>query len=102
MSNVSRRIFAQCLGALLFLTPIADTLAYDWLQFGGGPQHSGNNTAETILSAGNVASLVQKYQATLPASADSTPVFLEAIATPSGMKNLLFVTTQDGWIVALD
>jgi hypothetical protein len=102
MANAYRRLVMQCLGALVCSVPIADALAYDWLQFGGNPQHSGNNTAETILNPGNIASLVQKYQANLPAIADGAPVFLEAVATPVGVKNLLFVGTLDGRIIALD
>jgi hypothetical protein len=88
--------------ALLLQAAISPALAYDWLQFGGNAQHSGNNAAETILNPGNVGSLVQKYQATLPGNADGAPVFLESVNTPGGVRNLLFVTTHDGWIVALD
>ena len=104
MANAYRRLVMQCLGALVcsLTLAIAPALAYDWLQFGGNPQHSGNNTAETILNPGNIASLVQKYQANLPAIADGAPVFLEAVTTPVGVKNLLFVTTRDGRIIALD
>jgi hypothetical protein len=105
MANAYRRLVMQCLIiALGWSMPItiAPALAYDWLQFGGNPQHSGNNTAELILNAGNVASLMSKFQVTLPAIADGTPVFLEAVITPGGVKNLLFVTTLDGWILALD
>ena len=76
--------------------------AYDWLQFGGDPQHSGNNVAETVLTPANVSALVQKYQVVLPATADGAPVFLEGVTTPSGVKDLLFVTTTDGRIIALD
>ncbi|MEP7183356.1 MAG: PQQ-binding-like beta-propeller repeat protein [Betaproteobacteria bacterium] len=77
-------------------------LAYDWLQYNGNAAHSGNNTAETTLTAANVASLVMKYQATLPTVADGAPVFLEAVAMPGGTKDLLFVTTKAGDTVALD
>ena len=104
MANSHRRLILQCLAALAWSLPIgsAPALAYDWLQFGGNPQHSGNNTAETILSPANVGTLVQKYQAMLPAIADGAPVYLEAVTTASGVKNLLFVTTRDGRIIALD
>src|SRR5450631_2000389 len=102
MANAYHRLVTQCLCALVCSLPIAPATSYDWLQFGGNPQHSGNNTAEIILTPSNVASLVQKYQANLPATADGAPVFLEAVTTPSGVKNLLFVTTTDGRIIALD
>jgi outer membrane protein assembly factor BamB len=76
--------------------------AYDWLQFNGDSAHSGNNTAEAILGPGNVASLGVKYQIALPAIVDGAPAFLESVATAAGVKDLLFVTTTDGWIMALD
>jgi hypothetical protein len=76
--------------------------AYDWLQFGGDAQHSGRNIAESVLNAANVGGLAVRYQATLPATVDGAPVFLENVSTPGGVKNLLFVSTRDGRILALD
>jgi hypothetical protein len=76
--------------------------AYDWLQFNGDAAHSGNNTAETIIGVGNVASLIQEYQVTLRGTSDGAPVFLQGVTTAAGVKDLLFVTTTDGWILALD
>ena len=102
MANGYCRLVMQCLGALVCSLPIAPTLAYDWLQFGGTPQHSGNNAVETGLNPGNVSSLTQRYQATLPAIVDGAPVFLESVTTSGGFKNLLFVTTRDGRIIAID
>jgi PQQ-like domain len=104
MPNSHRRRIIQCCAALAFSTPIASApaWAYDWLQFGGNPQHSGNNTSETTITPGNVSTLVSKFEATLPSIADGAPVFLEGVTTAGGVKNLLFVTTKDGWIVALD
>jgi IPT/TIG domain-containing protein/putative pyrroloquinoline-quinone binding quinoprotein len=77
-------------------------LAYDWLQMNGDPQHSGNNSQETILSSGNVASLAFLFQASLPSVADGAPVSLSAVTTPLGTRDLLFVTTKAGHILALD
>jgi hypothetical protein len=104
MANSHRRRIAQWLAASVFYLPFATApaWAYDWLQFGGNPQHSGNNTSETALTAANVSSLASMYTAPLPSTADGAPVFLEDVTTPLGVKNLLFVTTKDGWIVALD
>ena len=76
--------------------------AYDWLQFNGDAAHSGNNAAETIIGAGNVASLTQKYQVTLRGNSDGPPVFLQGVSIPAGVKDLLFLTTTDGWTLALD
>ena len=73
------RSAATCCGAIC-MALATSAAAYDWLQFNGGPAHSGNNTAETTLSATNVATLGLKFQATLPAASDGTPVFLESVA----------------------
>src|SRR5205807_1487153 len=100
-TNAGRRYLIYGIGALVLSLVTATVRAYDWLQFGGDARHSGNNTAEATLSSANVSTLVQKYQATLPATADGAPVFLEGVTTPSGVKDLLFVTTRDGRIIAL-
>ncbi|MEO5766623.1 MAG: FG-GAP-like repeat-containing protein [Casimicrobiaceae bacterium] len=76
--------------------------AYDWLQFNGNAAHSGNNTREKAIDRNNVATLAQRFQATLPATADGAPVILRAVTTPSGVRDLLFVTTRAGHLVALD
>lgn len=76
--------------------------AYDWLQFNGNPQHDGNNTREVRLGASNVSQLTRSYQVTLPAVADGAPVFLEQVTTASGVKDLLFVNTTQGHILALN
>ena len=89
------------LGVLAALAA-APAAAYDWLQFNGDAAHSGNNAAEVILSAANVSQLTQKYQITLPSTADGVPVFLQSVATSGGVKDLLFVTTMDGHIIAFD
>lgn len=75
---------------------------YDWLQFNGDPQHSGNNRSEAIIGPGNVANLVPLFQVALPDVADGAPVYLANASTVSGTRNLLFVTTRDGTLVTLD
>jgi outer membrane protein assembly factor BamB len=79
-----------------------DAIAYDWLQFNGDPAHSGNNSLETVIARSNVASLALKFQVALPAPADGAPVLLQSVATASGVRDLLFVTTKAGHVVALD
>ena len=75
---------------------------YDWLQMNGDPQHSGNNTLETVLGPSNVASLQFLFQVSLPAAADGAPVALTSVTTPGGNRDLLFSTTKAGHILALD
>ena len=81
---------------------VSTALAADWMQFGYDAAHSGNNTAETTLTQGNVDQLMRRYQATLPANVDSAPVFLGNVDTSSGTKDLLFLLAQDGTLMALD
>jgi len=102
MKNTRLGYLTCCVAALALSLATGSVRAYDWLQFGGDPQHSGNNTTETVLTPANVSGLVQKYEVTLLGTADGAPVFLEAVTTPSGTQDLLFVTTKDGRIVALD
>ncbi|GAA1442477.1 cell wall-binding repeat-containing protein [Leifsonia poae] len=73
-----------------------------WLQYGNGPTHSGANAAETVLTPSTIGGLQKQYTATLPGIADSPPVYLAAASTPGGIKDLLFLTTKDGWTVAVD
>lgn len=73
---------------------------YPWLQFGGGPTHTSNNTQETTIGIGNVASLHRLWQATLPATGDGAPAVALGVMTPSGQVDLVLVTTRAGDIVA--
>jgi len=88
--------------ALALMIAAAPVPAYDWLQFNGDPAHSGNNRLEKAIDRNNVATLAQKFQATLPATADGAPVVLRAVNTPSGVRDLLFLTTRSGHLAALD
>lgn len=59
-------------------------------------------SAEALLSASNVPGLRQSFQAKLPAIADGAPLYVSNVSTLSGTKDLLFVTTETGDIIALD
>jgi outer membrane protein assembly factor BamB len=65
-------------------------------------QYQGNDINETMLTAANVATLHRLFQAPLPAVADGVPVLLGGVITPTGMRDLAFVTSRAGQIVALD
>jgi hypothetical protein len=81
---------------------LAASTRYDWLQYNGNAQHSGNNTLETSLGASNVAQLARLFQVTLPSVADGAPVYLASVTTSSGVRDVVFVTTKAGHIIALD
>ena len=72
------------------------------MQFNGDPAHGGNNASELALSRDTVPALALTFQVALPAATDGAPVLLQAVATASGLRDLLFVTTKAGHIVALD
>jgi hypothetical protein len=82
----------------------APAFAADWPQFGYDGTHSGFNPAETALSASSVASATSVYPngATLSASVDSAPVYQSGVTTPGGTKDLLFLLSKNGKIMAID
>jgi len=80
----------------------AFAVAADWMQFGYDAAHSGHNPLETMLGPANVAQLATAYSATLPSSVDSAPVYKANVATPSGTRNLLFMLSKNGRVMAID
>jgi outer membrane protein assembly factor BamB len=80
----------------------ASVSAYNWLQFNGDSAHSGNNSAEAIITAGNVSNLKLLYQVNLLGTADGAPVYLSSVATAGGTRPVVYVTAKDGHIQALD
>jgi outer membrane protein assembly factor BamB len=88
--------------AAICVAATSRSFAYDWLQFNGDPAHSGHNRIERAIARSNVATLAVRFQATLPATADGAPVVVRNVVTASGTRDLLFVTTVAGHLVALD
>ncbi len=80
----------------------AQATGYDWLQFNGDAQHIGNNTLEKKLGASNVGRLHRLYQVTLPAVVDGAPVYLQNVKTSKGTKDLLFMTSKQGDLFAVE
>jgi PQQ-like domain len=88
----------------VLLAPTAPAHAADWLQFNIDGRHNGNSQQEIIINSGNVSTLHVLYHVTLPTSqtADGAPAFLSGVTTSQGLIDLLFVTTKDGTILALN
>lgn len=76
--------------------------SYDWLQFGGDPQHDSSSTLESTITIDNVGQLRQQFAVTLPSVADDAPVYLSNAQTPAGVQDLVFVATRDGHVIALN
>jgi outer membrane protein assembly factor BamB len=60
-----------------------------------------------LLSArlANGATIIQMkpvFSTILPSAADGVPAYLAQVATPGGKRDLIFITTRDGQILALD
>lgn len=75
---------------------------HDYPQFGYDAARSGDNTAETTLSRANVGQMTKLWQIALPGVADSSPILLHALPFPDGPRDVLYVTTRDGRLLALD
>ncbi|GAC1433617.1 MAG: hypothetical protein PVS3B3_29590 [Ktedonobacteraceae bacterium] len=80
----------------------AATYVMVWPAFNGGGDRNGINTSEGFISAQTVGRLGRLWQTSLPATADSSPVYAAHVATARGFKNLLFLTTRAGSLQALD
>jgi PQQ enzyme repeat/PQQ-like domain len=74
----------------------------DWLQFAYGPDHGADNPAESSISKPSASGLQLLFRVSLPDVADGAPALLRRVATASGLRDLLFLTTKSGRILALD
>lgn len=75
---------------------------YDWLQFNGDAQHSGNNTRERLISPATVLTLRRLFRVRLQGVEDGVPVVLTKVHTARGTRDLLFLTDTNGTIEARD
>src|SRR5437660_4528590 len=78
--------------------------SYAWTQLDGSPQHTGNNTLEVSITRGNVSGLRQLFQVTLPGGSwtDGAPAYLNHVLAKGKVRDLLFITSIDGHLGALD
>jgi hypothetical protein len=89
------------LAMALWISVIAVTAqATDWPQFGYDAAHSGFNRAETSYTTLNGNRFLHSFS--LNKSADSAPIYVANVNTASGAKNVLFIDTKDGTIMAID
>jgi hypothetical protein len=98
----SKQAAAANVSISAYLPLVAKAYTYNWLQFNGDASHSGSNSLERKISLSNVAQLKMLFQVTLPGIADGAPAYLSNVNTASGTHNLVFVTTRDGHVAALD
>jgi PQQ-like domain/PQQ enzyme repeat len=86
----------------IYLPIIYESSHYDWLQFNGNSIHDGNNIQENRISLTTVGNLQLLFHVSLPGIADGAPVYLSDVITPTGVRNLVYVTTKNGYIAGLD
>ena len=89
-------------GPLRWVSAFRSARAEDWLQFNRDPGHSGNNTAEKLIGPQSVARLTVLFRVRLPDVADGAAAYVSGVHTPRGPRDVLFLTTRDGHIVARD
>jgi outer membrane protein assembly factor BamB len=70
-----------------------------WTQFDGGV---GGRKPRSVITSQNVAQLKTEWQALLPETCDGSPVFVSAVETRRGLRDLLVVNTTAGRLVAMD
>lgn len=99
---------AALLAACASQTPISDPglrptpATSDWRMFGYDSVRSGVNPAPQAISATTVGTLTKLWQARLPGVADSSPILLHALPFSGGARDVLYLTTRDGRLIALD
>jgi outer membrane protein assembly factor BamB len=96
-----RAVLVLAAAAALAASPVR---AADWPEFDGDGRHNGNNRQEITIHSGNVSTLHVRagFPVSLPSVADGAPAFLTGVPTSTGIKDLLFLTTKAGHILALD
>jgi outer membrane protein assembly factor BamB len=100
-SPVSQVLF---LISVLSLLPAAAprSSADDWLQFNGDAGHSGSNSAERAITTANVGRLTVLFKVKLPDVADGAPAYASGVEMLGGPRDMLFLTTRAGHIVAVN
>jgi len=81
---------------------IRPAVRFVWRQFGFDASHSGVNPSERTIRPSTAAGLRVRFRTRLPAVADGAPAYLSGVETASGARDLLFVTTKAGHLVAVD
>ena len=76
--------------------------ATNWPVFGFDPSRSGFNPAERTLTVSNVHRLHERWQISLGATADSTPILLQHVRIGRGYHEMLYQTTKAGVTLGIE
>ena len=74
----------------------------NWVRFGYNPARGGVNPEERLISPRTVGGLRLLWRTHLPGIVDSSPIFLHGLEYSKGSRDVLYATTKNGTIVALD
>jgi outer membrane protein assembly factor BamB len=99
---VFRSATACALSMGFVCVPSLRAAAVDWPVFGYDPARSSFNSAEHILTVGNVHLLRARWQISLGSVADSTPIFLQRVRVGRAYRPMLFQTTLKGVTLGID
>jgi outer membrane protein assembly factor BamB len=70
-----------------------------WQQFDGDADKTGMSV-DPYINSSTVSTLQKEWSVSV--SSDGSPVFLSGVTTSQGVKNLVFVTTKTGGVMAFD
>ena len=94
-------LVALCLGIWAGASHGATATGHDWTRFDWSPARSGAPTFATGIAVSNINSL-HRQQVQIGGTADSSPIYLHAVAVHGAPHDVFFVTTTYGKTVAVD
>ncbi|MBV8068162.1 MAG: PQQ-binding-like beta-propeller repeat protein [Candidatus Eremiobacteraeota bacterium] len=99
---MARLVWLPVLASGLIFATLLPARAVDWPLFGFDPARSSFNSAERTLTVANVHRLRERWQISLGAVADSTPILLENVRVRRTRHTMLFQTTMSGETLGID
>ncbi|MBV8197689.1 MAG: PQQ-binding-like beta-propeller repeat protein [Candidatus Eremiobacteraeota bacterium] len=101
-TTMEKRCHTVLLALALVGVCTAKAPAANWPVFGFDPARSGFNNVERTLTVANVHKLRARWQVSLGAIADSTPILLARVRIGSKYRTMLFQTTKSGITLGMD
>lgn len=103
MRNLARFSSMLGLAAAVVLPPLGAALAaQDWTTYAFDNQRTGYNPGETTLDTKNVGQLKRQWSTGLGGPSITQPLVATGVATAHGTRDLVYVGTQSGALLALD
>jgi outer membrane protein assembly factor BamB len=100
--STSRAFSTAAVVAGLLVATLHPAFATNWPLFGFDAARSGFNSDERTLTIGNVHRLHKRWQVSLGAVADSTPILLEHVRIGRAEMPMLFQTRTDGVTLGIE